>query len=145
MLTFVFSNLLSSSMWPGATLQAVMPENGVTFGLHLACCISMTGYIVVTRENPLLRQMQMRTAGMQTCTNRHSHIHTIIQSTHTLPPKHNTNRQVHTPTPHICYSGIEETNTIRPAWYNSVVWMGSNNVALWHLNQARWWVSQKNE
>lgn len=129
---------LSCSFW--ATLQAAAPENGVTFGLNLPCCISMTGYIV--RENPLLREMQTHAAGMQihNATDTHTHVRIIILNNADKTLHRQTEKNTHTHT-----VVTPKSSTIRPARYNGVVWMGSNNGALWHLNRARWWVSQEAE
>lgn len=110
------------------------------WGQRLPCCISMAGYLFWPPEKkPLLQEMQIHNT-----THTHKlllHTYDTNEHTHTIPPKQNTNRQVNTKTRiHSC-----NCRTIRPALYNGAVWMGSNNGALWHLNRARWWVSQEAE
>ena len=86
-------------------------------------------------------------ARAHTHTNTHT-VHIVILHIHTQCHQSTTqaNWHVHTHThTHVCYSCTAKSSTIRPARYNGVVWMGSNNGALWHLNRARWWVSQEAE
>lgn len=75
---------------------------------------------------------------------------TCPQYSHTVPANSSQkSRQERTHTmnthSHGSSSGIATWGSIRPARYNGVVWMGPNNGALWHLNRARWWVSQEPE
>lgn len=138
---------VSSNFWPWATLQAVMPKKGSSLGCILPCCISMSGYIVVNhRENPLLWEMQTHAAGIQTHKQTHTcpynTAHTQCHQNTAQPNGQECTHHIHT---HNNNTVVAKSGTIRSAPYNSVVWMGSNNGALWHLNRARWRVSQEAE
>lgn len=92
------------------------------------------------RKSPRFEKCKRMLLGCKhTMPHRHTHVH-IIMLTHNAIKTPQTNGQECTHTcEHSCCS------TIRSARYNSVVWMGSNNGALWHLNRARWRVSQEAE
>lgn len=125
-------------LFSSATLQAVVAENRVKFRLCLPCCISMTAYIVVnpppTHTHWRSEKCKRTLLGYKhTQCQTHVHIMTLLHAAQT-----NWQECTRTGKRSCC-------STIRCVCYNGVVWMGSNNGALWHLNQARWRVSQEAE